>query len=139
MLAAAATVGLVRSTAPTLRSIPGCGIAARPDPGRRDGRSVVVQLGPRSWYTAATPVVVLAALIGGPLLGVAAGVATQLIRPSAVWRRRAAEGGDRRAAGARRRGSPGLALVSGDGRSPVAVAAGAMVAAVAVNTSAGCS
>ena len=54
---------------------------------------VVVQLGPRSWYTASTPVVVLAALIGGPLLGVAAGVSTQVIRPEAVWRRQAAEGG----------------------------------------------
>ena len=54
---------------------------------------VVVQLGPRSWYTASTPVIVLAALIGGPLLGVAAGASTQIIRPESVWRRQAAEGG----------------------------------------------
>ena len=54
---------------------------------------IVVQLGPRSWYTASTPVVVLAALLGGPLLGVAAGISTQVIRPEAVWRRRSAEGG----------------------------------------------
>jgi len=54
---------------------------------------IIVQLGPRSWYTASTPVIVLAALLGGPLLGVAAGVSTQLIRPEGVWRRRSAEGG----------------------------------------------
>ena len=54
---------------------------------------VVVQLGPRSWYTASTPVIVLAALIGGPLVGVAAGASTQIIRPESVWRRQAAEGG----------------------------------------------
>ena len=54
---------------------------------------IVVQLGPRSWYTASTPVVVLAALLGGPLLGVAAGLSTQILRPESVWRRHAAEGG----------------------------------------------
>ena len=54
---------------------------------------VVVQLRPRSWYTASTPVIVLAALLGGPLLGVAAGLSTQIVRPESVWRRKAAEGG----------------------------------------------
>ncbi len=34
---------------------------------------IVVQLGPRSWYTASTPTIVLAALLGGPLVGFAAG------------------------------------------------------------------
>ena len=54
---------------------------------------IVVQLGPRSWYTASTPAVVLAALLGGPFLGVAAGLLTQSLRTEAVWRRRSAEGG----------------------------------------------
>ena len=54
---------------------------------------IVVPLGPRSWYTASTPAVVLAGLLGGPLVGVAAGVATQGARTEAVWRRRCAEGG----------------------------------------------
>ncbi|MEI7759556.1 MAG: GGDEF domain-containing protein [Thermoleophilia bacterium] len=53
----------------------------------------VVQLGPRSWYTVATPVVVLAGLLGGPLVGVAAGAATQFIHCRGAWRRVGTEGG----------------------------------------------
>jgi len=96
----------------------------------------VVQLGPRSWYTAATPVVVLAGLVGGPLLGVAAGVATQLVPRGAVWRRAAAEGGTSALQGLAA-GLVGLALVgSGEltGERAAATAAAAMLAAVAVNS-----
>jgi diguanylate cyclase (GGDEF)-like protein len=93
---------------------------------------IVVQLGPRRWYTAATPAVVLAALIGGPLLGVAAGVSTQLIRTEAVWRRRCAEGGIAALQGLTA-GLAGTALIV-HGSSPVATAACGMAAAVAVNS-----
>ena len=93
---------------------------------------VVVQLSPRSWYTAATPVVVLAALLGGPLLGVAAGVATQLIRPESVWRRQAAEGGIAALQGLAA-GIVGTVLLTGNGASVVPAAAAGMAVAIAVN------
>jgi diguanylate cyclase (GGDEF)-like protein len=96
----------------------------------------VVQLGPRSWYTAATPVVVLAGLLGGPLLGVAAGVATQLVRRGAVWRRVGAEGGTAALQGLAA-GLVGLSIVGGEGftgERAAAMAAAAMLAAAAVNT-----
>ena len=96
----------------------------------------VVQLGPRSWYTAATPVVVLAGLLGGPLIGVAAGVATQVVRRGAVWRRVGAEGGTAALQGLAA-GLVGLALVGGGdltGAEAAATAAAAMLAAVAVNS-----
>jgi diguanylate cyclase (GGDEF)-like protein len=91
---------------------------------------IVVQLGPRSWYTASTPVVVLAALVGGPLLGVAAGVSTQLIRGEAVWRRRSAEGGIAALQGLAA-GVVGTSL-SARGSSPTTIAACGMGAALAV-------
>lgn len=94
---------------------------------------IVVQLGPRSWYTASTPVVVLAALLGGPLLGVAAGASTQLIRPEAVWRRQAAEGGVSMLQGLAA-GIVGAALLADDSTAAAATAAVALTAAVAVNT-----
>jgi hypothetical protein len=52
-----------------------------------------VHLGPRSSYTASTPAVVLAGLLGGPLVGALAGVASQAARVETVWRRRLAEEG----------------------------------------------
>jgi diguanylate cyclase (GGDEF)-like protein len=54
---------------------------------------IALQLGPRSWYTASTPAIVLAGLLGGPAAGAAAGLASQALRIEAVWRRRLAEGG----------------------------------------------
>ncbi|MCY7301829.1 MAG: GGDEF domain-containing protein [Thermoleophilia bacterium] len=96
----------------------------------------VVQLGPRSWYTAATPVVVLAGLLGGPLVGVAAGVATQLVRRGAVWRRVGAEGGTAALQGFAA-GLVGLVLLGGvdlTGERAATTAAMAMLAAVAVNS-----
>jgi diguanylate cyclase (GGDEF)-like protein len=54
---------------------------------------IALQLGPRTWYTASTPAIVLTALLGGPLAGAAAGIAGQALRTDAVWRRRLAEGG----------------------------------------------
>jgi diguanylate cyclase (GGDEF)-like protein len=96
------------------------------------GERVSVQLGPRSWYTAATPAVVLAGLLGGPLLGAAAGVSTQAIRREAVWRRRAAEGGIATLQGLVA-GIVGTVLLDA-ASSPVRAAAAAMTAAVAVNS-----
>lgn len=99
-------------------------------------KQVVVQLGPRSWYTASTPVVVLAALLGGPLLGVAAGVATQLVHEDAVWRRRSTEGGVASLQGLAA-GIAGQALLSTVDRTASAAAAAAAIAmlvAAGVNT-----
>lgn len=93
---------------------------------------VVVQLGPRSWYTASTPVIVLAALIGGPLAGVAAGVATQVIRPESVWRRQAAEGGIASLQGLAA-GIVGLALLPGSTADMIRAAAAGMAIAIAIN------
>ena len=99
-------------------------------------KQFVIQLGPRSWYTAATPVVVLAGLLGGPLLGVAAGVATQLVRGDAVWRRQSTEGGIAALQGLVA-GIAGLALLAGSSMTAAdaaAAAAVAMLAAAAVNS-----
>lgn len=99
-------------------------------------KQVVVQLGPRSWYTAATPVVVLAGLLGGPLLGVAAGAATQLIRVDAVWRRQSTEGSIAALQGLAA-GVVGLTLLEGGTRTAATAATAAviaMLAAVAVNS-----
>jgi diguanylate cyclase (GGDEF)-like protein len=93
---------------------------------------VVVQLGPRSWYTASTPAIVVAALLGGPFVGVAAAIATQLARGEAVWRRRLAEGG---LASIQGLAAGVIGLVAWvDGPSATAVAAAAMATAVAVNS-----
>jgi diguanylate cyclase (GGDEF)-like protein len=99
-------------------------------------KQVVVQLGPRSWYTASTPVVVLAALLGGPLLGVAAGIATQAVHQKAVWRRRSTEGGVAALQGLAA-GITGLALLATGARTASDAAAAATVAmlgAVAINS-----
>ena len=52
-----------------------------------------LELGPRSWYSPSAPVILAAALLGGPLAGLAAGAAAQFLRTDAIWRRRLAEGG----------------------------------------------
>lgn len=91
-----------------------------------------VQLGPRSWYTASTPTIVLAALLGGPLVGFAAGVATQAARAEAVWRRRLAEGGLAAIQGLAA-GIIGLAAWA-DASSASGIALAAMAVAVSVNS-----
>lgn len=93
---------------------------------------IALQLGPRSWYTASTPAIVLTALLGGPLAGVAAGVASQLLRTEAVWRRRSAEGGLAAAQGLAA-GWCGLMPLPGAG-GVTATAALAMGASVGVNS-----
>jgi diguanylate cyclase (GGDEF)-like protein len=92
---------------------------------------VALQLGPRSWYTASTPAIVLAGLLGGPPAGAAAAAAGQLLRTEAVWRRRAAEGGLGAVQGALA-GVVGAVAWSGAGAG-IEVAL-AMSGAVAVNT-----
>ena len=89
---------------------------------------IVVQLGPRSWYTASTPVVVLAALVGGPLLGVAAG----RLDPARSARRRS--GADRRPreASPRCRGSPPESSASRSSEARLNGAAAAATAAAAL-------
>lgn len=93
---------------------------------------VSVQLGPRSWYTASTPTIILAGLLGGPVAGVVAGIAGPATTPGSVWRRRCADGG----LGAIQGWSAGLvgavALDGADGA--VALTAIAFTAAVMLNT-----
>ncbi len=93
---------------------------------------VAIQLGPRSWYTACTPTVVLAGLVGGPAIGLAAGVTSQMARTDAVWRRRAAEGGIASLQGLAA-GLLGLATWTGNAEATMLVLA-ASTAAVAINT-----
>ena len=92
---------------------------------------IVVQVGPRSWYSASTPAVVLAALLGGPFVGLAAGISTQLLRQGDVWRRRSAQGGMAALEGLAA-AVVGASLLEQGG--PTAAAVGAMLAAVAVNS-----
>ena len=54
---------------------------------------ILIQLGPRSWYSPSTSVIVVVGLLGGPVLGAAAGLATKVADGEQAWRRRAAEGG----------------------------------------------
>ena len=93
---------------------------------------IAIQIGPRSWYTACTPALVLAGLVGGPLVGIAAGVASQLARTEAVWRRRLAEGGIGALQGFAA-GAVGLIGWIGPGEATLVVA-GACLVALAINT-----
>jgi diguanylate cyclase (GGDEF)-like protein len=45
-------------------------------------------VGPRTWYTPTTPVMVLAGLVGGPVAGALTGVASEALGTNAVWRQR---------------------------------------------------
>jgi diguanylate cyclase (GGDEF)-like protein len=92
---------------------------------------ISIQLGPRSWYTPTTPVVVLAGLLGGPLGGAAVAGASQLGVTGSVWRRRSAGAGlaalQGIAAGSLGRAAPGSA------QQALALAAAGMAAALVVN------
>lgn len=93
---------------------------------------ISIQLGPRSWYTAATPAIVLAGLLGGPLVGVAAGACGQILCSDSVWRRRFAEGGLAALQGWSAGMVGGLAWTTAGG--VAAMTCVAFAAAVAVNT-----
>jgi diguanylate cyclase (GGDEF)-like protein len=54
---------------------------------------IAVPITPRSWYTMATPIVLLTGLVGGPIAGWVAGAATAVGDEKGTWRRRAAYGG----------------------------------------------
>jgi diguanylate cyclase (GGDEF)-like protein len=54
---------------------------------------ISIPTGRRSLYTFGQPTIVLAGFIGGPLVGLLAGVAPNLTEPHGVWRRRAAYAG----------------------------------------------
>ena len=71
-------------------------------------------------------------LLGGPLVGVAAGAAGQVVSTSSVWRRRFAEGGLGSIQGWAAGVAGGLAWTGAEG--VAAMAAVALAAAVAVNT-----
>jgi diguanylate cyclase (GGDEF)-like protein len=127
-LVLAARWGFPGSTGPAVSLPLLCVLVAAPVLAER----ISIQLGPRSWYTASTPTIVLAGLLGGPLVGVAAGAASQVGNTSSVWRRRFAEGGLAAMQGWVAGIVGGLAWAAADG--VVALTATALCAAVAVNT-----
>lgn len=96
------------------------------------GERVSIQLGPRSWYTPTTPVIVLAGLLGGPLAGAAVAIAGQAGVVDTVWRRRAAAAGLGAIQGLVA-GAVGLVGMPGPGH-VAAVAAAAMVAVSVANS-----
>jgi diguanylate cyclase (GGDEF)-like protein len=49
---------------------------------------IAVLVGPRTWYTPTTPVMVLAGLIGGPIAGALTGAASEALGSGSVWRQR---------------------------------------------------
>jgi diguanylate cyclase (GGDEF)-like protein len=49
---------------------------------------IAVLVGPRTWYTPTTPVIVLAGLAGGPVAGAFAGAASEALGSDRVWRQR---------------------------------------------------
>jgi len=49
---------------------------------------VSMLVGPRTWYTPTTPVMVLAGLVGGPVAGALTGAASEALGSDAVWRQR---------------------------------------------------
>lgn len=93
---------------------------------------IAIQIGPRSWYTPSTPAIVLAGVLGGPLVGVGAAIAGQVGATGHVWRRRSTEAGLGSIQGILA-AFAGTAAWSGP-RGAVAVAAAAMTIAVVVNT-----
>jgi diguanylate cyclase (GGDEF)-like protein len=54
---------------------------------------IALPLSARGWYTVSTPIVLLTGLLGGPVVGALAGVATALGDTEAAWRRRLTFGG----------------------------------------------
>jgi diguanylate cyclase (GGDEF)-like protein len=89
-----------------------------------------LELGPRSWYSPSAPVILAAALLGGPLAGLSAGAAAQFLRTEVVWRRRLAEGG---LASLQGFGAAVAAAAAWQGRPALAVAA-AVGASFAITT-----
>jgi len=49
---------------------------------------IAMLVGPRTWYTPTTPVMVLAGLIGGPVAGALTGAASESLGSNTVWRQR---------------------------------------------------
>lgn len=49
---------------------------------------IAMLVGPRTWYTPTTPVMVLAGLVGGPVAGALAGAASEALGSNSVWRQR---------------------------------------------------
>lgn len=49
---------------------------------------VAILIGPRTWYSPTTPLMIFAGLVGGPLAGALAGAATEGLTTDRVWRHR---------------------------------------------------
>jgi diguanylate cyclase (GGDEF)-like protein len=91
-------------------------------------------VGPRTWYTPTTPVMVLAGLIGGPVAGAITGIASEALGTNLVWRQRLM-GASRSAIEGFAAGVAGLLPVAGAsgalGRSGAAVGGAFLLAQVA--------
>jgi diguanylate cyclase (GGDEF)-like protein len=98
------------------------------------GERIAIPLGPRTWYTPSTPVIVLAGLLCGPAGGALVAVAAQLGPAGGAWRRRVAQTGIGCLQGVIA-GLVGVALPASPTGAVIASAA-ALGAAVAVNTGA---
>ena len=49
---------------------------------------IAILIGPRTWYSPTTPLMIFAGLVGGPLAGALAGAATEGLTTNRVWRHR---------------------------------------------------
>ena len=49
---------------------------------------ISILIGPRTWYSPATPLLIFAGLVGGPLAGALAGAASEGLTTDRVWRHR---------------------------------------------------
>lgn len=49
---------------------------------------IAILIGPRTWYSPTTPLMIFAGLVGGPLAGALAGAATEGLTTDRVWRHR---------------------------------------------------
>jgi diguanylate cyclase (GGDEF)-like protein len=86
---------------------------------------VSMLVGPRTWYTPTTPIMVLAGLIGGPVAGALTGAASEALGGDAVWRQRVM-GASRSAIEGFAAGLIGLLPIAGP-TGTIARAAGAML------------
>jgi len=84
---------------------------------------ISILIGPRSWYSPATPLLVFSALVGGPLAGALAGAAAEGLTTDRVWRQRLF-GAARSATEGFAAGLVGLLPGIGAGRDAVRAAAG---------------
>jgi diguanylate cyclase (GGDEF)-like protein len=87
---------------------------------------IALPISPRSWYTIATPIVLLTGLVGGPVAGSIAGAATAVGDGRGPWRKRATYGGLNSVQGFAA-GLAGMVTIGGSNRSLVCASIAAVV------------